>query len=125
MTTTWEGTALAFSLPQGPAPQSLPDIDAVQVCSWQWHSEKLPHIPWQNTAAPPHQMHQVILQELGFYLQKGDENKIGRVEAERLLIFNPFYHPRISRCILHVIAFFTRERGEADPEGLDNTSHVN
>lgn len=33
--TMWEGTALAFSLPQGPAPQPLPDIDAVEVCSWQ------------------------------------------------------------------------------------------
>lgn len=83
-----DSTALACSLPQGTASQPLPNRDAVEVCCW-WCSEKLSYNLGKTHQVPPDAP--VIFQWLCFFLQKGDENKIGRLEAESLLIFNPFF----------------------------------
>ena len=86
--TILDSTEVEFSLPWRPSVTT-------SAKSWCWEGLPLAVAlgetflyPWQNTPISPDAL--VILQELCFFLQKGDENKIGRVEAERLLIFKPF-----------------------------------
>lgn len=110
----YPGQVCYFS-PRDAAPQALPSVNGVPVCSQRWHPETLSSNPWQTQWIPKCATHSWVP------ALSGDERKMERVEAERLLIFNPFYHLRISRCILHVISFFPWELGETDLQGLDST----
>lgn len=71
--------------PQGWAPQPPPRKNVLPVCSQQWHPEMLSSDPWKNTSDSPQ-----ICRPLFGTRTFGDEKKIERPEAERLLICNPF-----------------------------------